>query len=118
VTQLKQASYVVHFPSTFPPTITSYFSLVSGNQKICPRDFLHMVKPTSDGGGLYWKSGVAQVLDRYSDETCILLGWLLNSHIQIGMKILKNMYVVLPLNTRSAISATIIVMNTIQNSFF
>jgi hypothetical protein len=35
-----------------------------------------MVKPTSDGGGLYWKSGVAQVLDRYSDETCILLGWL------------------------------------------
>jgi hypothetical protein len=32
----------------------------------------------------------------------------------MGMKILKNVYVVLPLNTRSAISATIMLMNTIQ----
>jgi hypothetical protein len=34
-----------------------------------------MVK-SSDGGELHGKSGVAQVLDRYSDKVCILLGWL------------------------------------------
>jgi hypothetical protein len=32
----------------------------------------HMVKPSEDG--LYGKSGVAQVLNRYYDKACILLG--------------------------------------------
>jgi hypothetical protein len=81
ITQLKQGGYVVQFPSTFPNY--SYFMVLTGFRKskksalgFSTHGKAHMVKP-SDGGGLYWKSGVAQVLDRYFDKACILLGWFL-----------------------------------------
>jgi hypothetical protein len=68
-TQLKQGGYVVQFPSTFPND--SYFMVLTGFRRskksalgFSTHGKAHMVKP-SDGGALYWESGVAQVLDRY-----------------------------------------------------